>query len=126
MSKAAEYETQVAKTLQLMTEINKALIQNQWIIGISTITEDNIPEWLLRMRFARALDRDGVHVKDNHNIGYFNSFEIKEEHLRLLINCCIKLKAPDRSRNQFLKQLANAVEGSIRCEFETGLITRLT
>ena len=107
-------ESKVAETLQLMTEISKALIQNQWIIGISTITDANIPEWLLRMRFARALDRDGVHIKETHNISYFNSFEIKEEHLRLLINCCIKLKAPDRTRTQFLKQLAKSVEGNIR------------
>ena len=113
-------ESKVAETLQLMTEIHKALIQNQWIIGISTITDANIPEWLVRMRFARALDRDGVHIKETHNISYFNSFEIKEEHLRLLINapCCIKLKAPDRTRNQFLKQLANSVEGSIRVEMQ--------
>ena len=111
-------ESKVAETLQLMTEISKALIQNQWIIGISTITDANIPEWLLRMRFARALDRDGVHIKETHNISYFNSFEIKEEHLRLLINCRLKLKAPDRTRNQFLKQLANSVEGSIRVEMQ--------
>ena len=111
-------ESKVAETLQLMTEINKALIQNQWIIGISTITDANIPEWLLRMRFARALDRDGVCVKYNSGIGYFNSLELKEEHLRLLIHCCIKLQAPDMTRYQFLKQLVNNVEGSIRVEMQ--------
>lgn len=113
-------ESKVAETLQLMTEIHKALIQNQWIIGISTITDANIPEWLLRMRFARALDRDGVCVKYNSGIGYFNSLELKEEHLRLLINapCCIKLQAPDMTRYQFLKQLVNNVEKSIRVEME--------
>jgi len=109
---------EVTDTLKLMTKINQALSQNQWIIGISTITDANIPEWLLRMRFARALDRDGVCVKDNHGIGYFNLFEIKEEHLRLLINCCIKLQTPDRSRASFLKHLVNSVKQNIGIEME--------
>jgi len=94
----------------MTTEVKQAVVEvlmsNRYVIGLDELNSDNMDEWLFRMQFSRALDREVFKVRPAPN-----SFYISKDHL----NSCIglKLNVKNMSRTVWIKDLMKAVDRRI-------------
>ena len=92
-----------------MTEVKQAVVEvlrsSRYVIGLNELDSENIDEWLFRMVFARALDREAFKVRIDE------SFYISKDHL----NSCVGLKLNVKSitRKVWIRDLMKAVESRI-------------
>ena len=93
-------------------EVLDKLIWGSCTVGLNEITEDNIPEWRLRMRMERARCPYAFEMKyvqypvSRYFIGLF--------HLTMFIG--LKTNATALTRSKWLKELMERV---VRCEEDT-------
>ena len=93
----------------MTTEVQQAVVEvlrsSRYVIGLNELDSENIDEWLFRMVFARALDREAFKVRIDE------SFYISKDHL----NSCIGLKLNVKSitRKVWIRDLMKAVESRI-------------
>jgi len=93
----------------MTTEVKQAvvgvLLSSRYVIGLDVLNSENMDEWLFRMQFARALDREAFKVRLDE------SFYISKDHL----NSCIglKLNVNPRRRTVWIKDLMKAVDRRI-------------
>ena len=83
------------------------LIWGTMTVGLHGITEDNLSEWLLRMRMERANFSEAFQMKYQHEKGYY----IRLVHLRKFVG--LRTNASDLTRSKWLKEL---MERIVRCE----------
>ena len=93
----------------MTTEMQQAVVEvlrsSRYVIGLNELDSENIDEWLFRMVFARALNREAFKVRLDE------SFYISKDHL----NSCIglKLNVKSMSRTAWIRDLMKAVERRI-------------
>ena len=93
----------------MTTEMQQAVVEvlrsSRYVIGLNELDSENIDEWLFRMVFARALNREAFKVRLDE------SFYISKDHL----NSCIglKLNVKSMSRTVWIKDLMKAVDRRI-------------
>ena len=96
----------------MTTEVQQAVVEvlrsSRYVIGLNELDSENIDEWLFRMVFARALDREAFKVR---RLWCHESFYISKDHL----NSCIGLKLNVKSitRKVWIRDLMKAVESRI-------------
>lgn len=79
------------------------LIWGTMTVGLHRITEDNLSEWLLRMRLERANYASAFQIKYEGEEGYYFNLE----HLRKFIG--LRTNASDLTRAKWLKELMKRV-----------------
>ena len=100
----------------MTTEVNQHLVEavvqvlmsSRYVIGLDELKEENIDEWLFRMVFARALDRDAFKVRLDE------SFYISRDHLNYCIG--LKLNVKSMSRTVWIKDLMKTVDRRIKMD----------
>ncbi len=87
------------------------LIWGTMTVGLYRITEDNLSEWLLRMRMERA------HHSDAFQMTYQNAeYYIQLVHLRKFIG--MRTNATELTRSKWLKELMERIVRSEESRFE--------
>ena len=102
----------------MTTEVKQAVVEvlmsSRYVIGLDVLNSENMDEWLFRMQFARALDREAFKVRAiaiPSALRLDESFYISKDHL----NSCIglKLNVNPRTRKVWIRDLMKAVESRI-------------
>ncbi len=88
------------------------LIWGTITVGLDRITEDNLSEWLLRMRMARANNLAAFQMKYQNETGYY----IQLVHLRKFIG--MRTNATELTRSKWLKKLMERIVRSEASSFE--------
>ena len=88
------------------------LIWGTMTVGLHRITEDNLSEWLLRMRTERANNLAAFQMKYQNETGYY----IQLVHLRKFIG--LRTNASELTRSKWLKKLMERIVRSEASSFE--------
>ena len=93
-------------------DILDKLIWGTMTVCLHRVTEDNLFEWMLRMRMERAHHSDAFQMKYQNEKGYY----IRLEHLRKFIG--LRTNATELTRSKWLKELMERIVRSEESGFE--------